>query len=240
MCQAFSCIVTKDKKVYWKFAVDSHDEIIKMFNLKDNTANQEQLQFTRVEISPKNKDYLKPKWQFKIDETITPEWFSPAHKQSCMSAHKEYTKQLYKILIRKPIIHPFKLRTKTKITEKHKLLLKEWASVRASVWASVGDSVRDSVGASVWASVWASVRASVRASVWDSVGAYTGSFFKLEKWKYTEKIKVKGYPFQSVVDLWEQGLVPSFDGTIWRLHSGKNAKIVFQISKEELQKIKED
>jgi hypothetical protein len=28
--------------------------------------------------------------------------------------------------------------------------------------------------------------------------------------------------------------VPSFDGKIWRLHAGKDAKIVYEISKEEL------
>ena len=119
------------------------------------------------------------------------------------------------------------------------------ASVRASVGASVGDSVKASVGASVWdsvrASVWDSVRGSVRdsvrasvgasvwGSVWDSVEAYIGSFFKLPRkaWLYTETIPGKGYPFQAAVDLWERGLVPSFDGTLWRLHSGPMAEIVW-------------
>ena len=283
MCNAFSCIVTKDKKVYWKFAMDSHDEIIKEFKLEDNTDNQEQMQFARVEISPKNNDYLKPRWQFKIDETITPEWFSPAHKQKCIEAHKEYKKQLYSILIRKKIIHPFKLKihpfklkSVKKVTLKQKLLLKEWDSVRnsvetsvrtsvgSSVGSSVRDSVRDSVRNSVWDSVWDSVETSVRDSVWysvrdsvwdsvrnsvessvwdsvwDSAGGYFGSFFKLERkqWKYTKKIKTKGYPFQSVVDLWEQGLVPSFDGATWRLHTGKKAKIIFEIKATELRKLK--
>ena len=96
-----------------------------------------------------------------------------------------------------------------------------WDSVRASVWASVGDSVRASVRASVWASVWA------------SVGTYAGSFFKLEKWKGIEHEKGV-YPFQSGVTLWEMGLVPSFDGTTWRLHAGPRAKVVFEIGVDEL------
>jgi len=141
--------------------MDSHDEIIKEFKLEDNTDNQEQMQFARVEISPKNNDYLKPKWRFKIDETITPEWFSPAHKQKCIEAHKEYKKQLYSILIRKKIIHPFKLKSVKKVTLKQKLLLKEWDSVRNSVETSV----RTSVGSSVGSSVRDSVRDSVRNSV---------------------------------------------------------------------------
>ena len=100
-----------------------------------------------------------------------------------------------------------------------------WASVRASVWASVGASVRDSVGASVWDSVWASVG----ASVW----AYIGSLFpKIKTWNYAPK--TKGYPYQPYVDLWRQGIVPSFDGTTWRLHTGEKATIVFEISAEKL------
>jgi hypothetical protein len=68
------------------------------------------------------------------------------------------------------------------------------------------------------------------------VGAYTGSLFGLPRkdWKYTSKIKTEGYPFQSAVTLWKMGLVPSFDGNIWRLHGGKDAKVMFEITKEKL------
>jgi len=102
--------------------------------------------------------------------------------------------------------------------------------VGASVRDSVGDSVRASVRASVGDSVWASVGASVGDSVWASVRAYTGTFFILPRdvWKYTENIKTEGYPFQPLVTLWEQGLVPSFDGKRWRLHGGEDAKILWE------------
>jgi hypothetical protein len=103
-------------------------------------------------------------------------------------------------------------------------LLKQWASVRASVGASVGASVLDSVGDSVWDSVG--------ASVWDSVGAsvraYMGSLFpNVPHWEYT-KHKKGEYPFQPAVDLWRRGFVASFDGRIWKLHTGKLAKIVYE------------
>jgi hypothetical protein len=32
--------------------------------------------------------------------------------------------------------------------------------------------------------------------------------------------------------LWEAGLVPSFDGKVWRLHSGKSADIVYELTPE--------
>ena len=117
-------------------------------------------------------------------------------------------KKIVEPLIIKPIVNPFDLPIIEVPTKEHILLLKEWASV----WASVGDSV--------WASVWASVRASVGASV----GAYCGSFVKADY-----KIDI-----DSSNKLWESGLVPSFDGKMWRLHSGKDAKIVFEISQEDL------
>jgi len=131
-----------------------------------------------------------------------------------------------------------------------------WAYVGSSVWAYVGASVRDSVRASVWDSVWDSAWNSVGDSawnsvgdsawnsvgdsawdpvwdsVWKSVGAYVGSFFILPSWKYTDE-KDSTYPFQPCVDLWERGLVPSFDGTTWRLHAGKDAAIVYEWTPDE-------
>jgi hypothetical protein len=95
-----------------------------------------------------------------------------------------------------------------------------WDSVGASVWDSVRDSVRDSVGDSVWDSerdsVWDSVWDSVRDSVW----AYISSMFNIKVYKYCEEVKyeIGTNPFQPAITLWEKGLVPSFDGTHWRLH----------------------
>jgi hypothetical protein len=66
---------------------------------------------------------------------------------------------------------------------------------------------------------WRSVRASVRASVWESVRAYVSSFFYIEY----------EYDFTPAIRLWERGFVPSFDGTMWRLHAGKDAKVVYEL-----------
>jgi hypothetical protein len=81
--------------------------------------------------------------------------------------------------------------------------------------ASVRDSVRDSVSDSVRASV----RDSVWDSVWDSVRAYISSLFpNVKKWKYIEYEEGIN-PFQSCIDLWRSGYVPTFDGKVWRLHT---------------------
>jgi len=252
MCKAFSCIIHKNRKVTWKFGIDSHDDLINIAGYKDDKSDAHELQFARVEIAPKTNNYLDPEipYIFKLDESIKPSWWSDSYENKCWDAQEQWLKKLNSILVRKQIIHPFQIAPPKEITEEHINLLKEWASVRDSVGDSVGDSVRDSVGDSVWDLVWASVRASVGAlvwdsvwvSVWDSVGdsvrdsvgdpvwAYSGSFFLLprEAWKYTENIKTEEYPFLPLVKLWEQGLVPSFDGKKWRLHGGKDAKILWE------------
>ena len=216
MCNAFSAIVTKKGKVLWEFGKDSHDTIITKYKLRDDTADAERMKFARIEISPKNMDYLNPdEWVFHLDERITPSWWSEWYEDEARLAWKEWKVELDKILIYKPIIHPFRDVEPPKIIiPKHIGLVKKWASVRGSV--------RDSSWGSVGSSVWDSVR--------DSVWGYTGSFFNLERkdWKYTENIKLKGYPFQHLVKLWEMGLVPSFDGKTWGLHGGKDAKILWE------------
>ena len=260
MCKAFSCIITRNRKVCWKLGIDSHEDIIDKFKLDRENKKRNQC---AIEITPKNNNYVEPdKWIFKFDDNC-PNWWKVSHEKACWSAHKEWNKQLRKKLHinkLKNLIHPFNdIPMVKKPTKQHIKLLKQWASVRASVGYSVGysvgdsvgdsvrDSVRDSVGdsvgysvgASVWDSVWDSVGDFVWVSVRDSVKGYIGYNFRISrnKWKYTENIKTKEYPFMPVVKLWKQGLVPSFDGKYWRLHSGKKAKVVFKISKIKLKKV---
>ena len=252
MCKAFSCVIGRDKTVTWRFGTDSHEDLIKIAGYTDDTIDPDKIEFCRIEISPKNGSYLEPdEWVFKIDMDVTPTWWTLDHKKACLKEHKKWLEQLDKILVRKPIIHPFRdIVPPKEITEEHIRLLREWASVWDSVWdsfvdsvgdsfgasvrdsvwdsvwASVGDSFVDSFGASVGDSVWASVMASVGASVW----AYNGTFFIIPRsyWKYTENIPGEGYPFQPAVTLWEMGLVPSFDGRTWRLHGGPDGRVLWE------------
>ena len=141
-------------------------------------------------------------------------------------------KEIVEPLIIKPIVHPLKDIPKVeRVEEKHLELLREWASVRDSIRDSIRDSVWKSVGDSVGAFVRSSVRDSVRASIWDSVWdflyAYISSFFTIEKRKYIDHEPFTN-PFQPAIDLWEMGIVPSFDGNVWRLHSGKKADVIWK------------
>jgi len=246
MCKFFSFVTEPEinggKRFYfdWNYRKDnlqqendSHSTICKHFGLNEDVCN-------KYEYNPLTKE-------FKVDQVNSP--VNDRIQVEDWVNNLDF-KKIVEPLVIKPIVNPFELPMVEKPTDEQIQLLKDWASVRASVWdsvrasvrasvwASVGDSVWDSVGASVWdsvgasvwdsvgAPVWDSVRASVGGSVWDSVwasvwasvGAYISSFFDI-KYKYD---------FSPAIKLWEQGLVPSFDGTTWRLHSGKKAKIVYE------------
>ena len=214
MCKAFSCIVMKSGDVKWKFGVDSHDEILKQYGIRDQNVEPDELEFARVEVTPDNGDYLFPdRWTLRVDERIKPKWFTASYELFVMDEHKGWTAELDRVLIRKKIINPLSLECKS-VTEDDVALLRVWASVR--------DSIRDSVGDSIWDSIW--------DSVWDSVWGYIGSFFSLpkEKWLNCQNVPFEKHPFESVVELLERGLVPSFDGTTWRLHGGKNATALWE------------
>lgn len=237
MCQAFSCLFMKNGEVLWKFGTDSHEDLIRAAKLMDDGREQT---FVRVEIAPGNKSYLRPdKWVYRVDQDDRPEWYREEFAEAeCRKAHAEWLKKLRAVLPEQDLVNPFGVPPPNEITPAHLALLREWASVVDtagdsvwdSVWASVWASVRDPVKASVWASVWDPVKASVWDSVWGSVWAYIGSLFRVPRvaWKNTEHIPGDGYPFQPAVDLWHQGLVPSYDGTTWRLHGGPDGRALWE------------
>ena len=234
MCEFFSFITEPEyhggqrfyfdwdmRKADLKVEADSHSTIAKHFGLNEDKCN-------KYEYNPLTGEFKVDQINSDVDDSIqAEEW-----------VRKLDFKKVVEPLIVKPIVHPFRLPKVELVTDEQIAWLKQWASVvdsvRASVWvsvrASVGESVWDSVGASVrasvgvsvWASVWASVRDSVWASVRASVGAYTSSFFSV---KYD-------YDFSPCIKLVEAGLVPSLDGTTWRLHSGKKADVVYEWTPE--------
>jgi len=205
--------------------VDSHSHVCAYFKLDEDRCNK--------------YEYNPLLGKFEVDQINSERDDSEAAEKW---ARRLDFKTVIEPLIIKPIVHPLELPEVTEVTAEHIQWLHEWASVMASlgnlVWASVSasvwDSVRDSVGNlvrdsvsdSVWDSVRASVRASIRASVWDSatasvrdsVWAYISSFFAI---KYE-------HDFSSAVKLLEAGLVPSYDGHVWRLHTGKDAHVVYE------------
>lgn len=56
----------------------------------------------------------------------------------------------------------------------------------------------------------------------------------MENWRYINHDPGE-YPYQPAVDLWRDGLVPSFDGKTWKLHGGEDAEVLFEIDKNQLE-----
>ena len=166
-------------------------------------------------------------------------------------AKKEESKLGYRL---SEVLFPYNpLQFKGKITEREIKLLKKWASFvisikdseGGSVWYSIVTSIRQTISISVGNSVKDSVRDSIITSIMDSfkhsfsksIGnfilisfwAYISSLFlNIKKWAYIEHIEGEN-PYQSCIDLWKSNLVPSFDGKIWRLHTGPKAEIIYEL-----------
>ena len=227
MCKAFSCVLLKSGKVLWEAGIDSHDKLLTKHNIVDDTSDGDMIKFARIEITP-DEGYLHPEgnWTFKVDENTSPRWITPKKKQACYDALEQWKKYVYSKInleeARNPI-NPFKLPKRIPTPEDIELLHK-WAPFRHTANEIVIDTVRDTVGNTVWDTVWATVG----NTVWDTVGAYTGSLFNIEKWG---NYPAGTYPFQPAVDMWKHGLVPSYDGKTWRLHSGSKGEVVYEEAK---------
>ena len=245
MCQFFSCI--SDGKGNIKYFDAQQRKLMKDENLRaaDGSRYDSSLQdshsgiagFYGMDCDKVNKyEYNPLTRRFVIDQTNTTD---DQGKINRLCRKLDFATIVPELII-KPIFHPFEQKKRKWVNQTDIDLLKKWDSVRASVrdsvrasvQASVCDSVRDSVGGSVRGSVCDSVGDSVGASVWASVQAYVSSFFDLPKWKRIEHKKGEN-PFQSCIDLWHRGIVPSFDGKAWRLH-GYKAKVLKVIPKDEL------
>lgn len=223
---------------------DSHASICAYWWVKDDKLRCFHKDERLLEDSVNKYEYNPLTKKFKIDQI-----------NNSVNDHekaKEWVKNLdfkliCKPLIIKPLVKPFSLQPKLKkdgtIFKRDFDALKKWHSFRSSTmnsfgepslssannsaWDSINNSVGCSIASSVWISFWDSVGFSVSRSVLNSVGdsvrhsvkAYSTSFFDI---KYE-------HDFSSIVELWDRGLVPSFDRDTCRLHAGNYAKVVFEI-----------
>jgi len=222
MCNFFSLVSNGDSKpLYfdWKLRKQILKGKIKLESADSHTSIADYFGFKGAMEDTLNKYEYNPITKiFTIDQKNNPNDDSGDIEKFCK---KLDFKEIIPQLNIHPVVHPFKDFSVTEVSKKDLKLLKEWASIGDSVGDSVRTSVRTSVGASVGASVRDSVGDSVRISVWASVGdsvwTYTATYFDI-------KYKVNINPSN---DLWNKGLVPSFDGKLWRLH-GKEGKVIWK------------
>jgi hypothetical protein len=242
MCEFFSCVSNGDGKALY-FNAEQREKIrtkvLRYENGDSHTSIADFFGYTGLLEDKLNKYEFDPLTKdFTIDQLNNSVNDSEQIEQFCRNLD---FKMIVPQLIIKPIIHPFTDIKNSKVTPEDLLILKQWASVWASVgdsvWASVRASVRESVRESVrasvresvWASVGDSVRESVRASVWASVGDSVWASVRASVWAYISSFFDIRYPFDysPCIKLWEKGLVPSFDGALWRVH-GAEGKILWE------------
>ena len=87
MCRPATFIITKNQ-VLWSLKDESHEVIIKENNLKD----EHNITFVRVEIVPRDDNYLLPfsQWIYHLDQDLLPDWYN------VKEAEKRARKQLPK------------------------------------------------------------------------------------------------------------------------------------------------
>ena len=240
MCNFFSFITEPEyhggKRFYfdWKYrnkhlnlkensyAHDSHSSICYYYNLEEDVCN-------KYEYNPLTKEFKIDQMNSNVDDRVqAEEWVRELN-----------FKKIVKPLIIKDVVNPLTNLPEYKdhINDKIIMLLKDWNSVQPSITRHIDESMIEYVGNTPKDMTYKLVARSmslimsldkynheVATSITSARMAYMGSFFDIP---YRVNI-------ESLNKLWNMGLLPSFDGIFWRLHSGENANIVAKISRNDL------
>jgi hypothetical protein len=80
MCKFFSAVVTKEN-IYFDYDLDSHEDIIKKFQLKEGSEYRG-FELCRVELLPEDNNVFNhdmDNWHLVIDQDIKPDWIKEEH-----------------------------------------------------------------------------------------------------------------------------------------------------------------
>lgn len=129
------------------------------------------------------------------------------------------------------IFNPFTDNPK-QVTQEDIENLQKWVNITNKIGDKYLSYIWDSVDTQSMAKLWRKSREQtlfyifnqqtekhIWVGMWDCMNVYLASFFDVE---YKFDIK-------PVVSLWKRGFIASFDGSIWRLHSGKKVEIVYEL-----------
>jgi hypothetical protein len=78
MCNFLSAIITPKGDVLWHPMVDSHSELVRLFDLKDTKVGK----FAKVELTPGDNWLDVSKWNWRIDENTRPAWLDDVESQA--------------------------------------------------------------------------------------------------------------------------------------------------------------
>jgi hypothetical protein len=216
-----------NSKINDSYHHDSHSSICNYYKLDEDICNE-------YEFNPLTKIFEIDKINSDVNDSLQAEdWVR----------NLDFSKVVEPLII-KNIVNPLTDLSENKsfIDDNIIMLLKYWSSSQNSVRRLVDHYLTDQVGSSIKDSVYNHLRNSLIMPIWNSISihignkeyvwdcilnaviAYTVSFFNI---RYAIDV-------ESLHKLWNMSLIPSFDGNIWRLHTGKNADIVFTIRESDL------
>ena len=95
MCKFYSAIVMRNGDLLHNENLQSHEDIISLFNINDSQVNCDK--FVRVEFTPDDQTMLWDisQYELRVDETHTPEWFNK---------HREYVTERLTDIVKNRII----------------------------------------------------------------------------------------------------------------------------------------
>ena len=70
MCKYASFVLTKDR-VFWSKVTESHEDIIREFNLNECDSSKTRINIVRVELTPKKFSDLST-WEYRVDQDVLP------------------------------------------------------------------------------------------------------------------------------------------------------------------------
>jgi hypothetical protein len=261
--RGFTVIVSETGDTYWQAGIDSGDELMKLFSLSDNGSymkasvvpdNDKPYPYLypdlpwRLAVSDE-----KPAWYSQTQEDAIMSAFGE-WKAYVYDFDLEGFLYFFDNLQMEPV----------KPTASDIALLKEWAAINSdgksanatpdtnytwvgrSIWSDAEAYLNDAFngaygqcpGPTVCHGIETSLGITLDPAVEDLIGstvgekALVGSFFtNTAKWKGSEST---AYPYQVCAELWKRGFIASFDGETWRLSSGKEGTVVYEITGKEL------
>jgi hypothetical protein len=87
MCNFLSAIVVQSGEILWDPTTDSHEDLMTKFNIRDGLCQQGK--FVRIEFThPEDHTQIADlsKWNLKVDEESTPDWFNHEEVRYKLSA----------------------------------------------------------------------------------------------------------------------------------------------------------
>jgi hypothetical protein len=260
---AFAAVVSSDGTVYWKSGVDSWDKLMQLNSLADDDSvlkvqvlpdSAEKYPYLHPDATwTLTLDGDAPSWYTDTTKAAIMAAFD-RWKGYAYTFDLDGFLDYFDTLPADPV----------KPTEADIALLKKWAAYKAdpaheenkfaddsdpwvgdSIWNDAAQYLNDTFGEVYGQCPGPTVVRGIEATgvtldaatedrVGSSVGEkeFLGIFFtNTAKWAATGTAE---YPYTPIAELWKRGFIPSFDGTTWRLSSGKEGTIVYAATAADL------